>query len=558
MKLVVESITIVDLNNKEAKKVDFISGKNLLYSARNHVGKSIIMKSIYYTLGAEVFFSAPAKAINLLTILTFKIDEIYYKVARYKKEFALISSNGFSGTYHSVGEFSTKINEIFNFEINLVGKDQDKSLVTSPPVFFFLPYYIDQEYGWSNANSFNNLSQFDIDQRRMSYYFHFNSFDSHYVRVFSQQKTDEHRILILEQEIEKLELVIATLELGLDSTRFSFDADVLSMAINSRQVELEEILSEIEHIREVLVKAEDELTTIQHEKEIISKYLKHRNKSVQISESENIDCPRCGLNFSSGIIAKLQRTYLLESLNEDYGRLLEDETKFINRRNTYLVKFSTAQQRLNDLERSLRTEKSNYDIYLRAKATKSLIDEYTLQIEYDRREKKELVDRRSSLRKELSKYAEMKKIASEVYTKNFDRLLDDLDIPKNQVEGNSEPGELLDASGAYGPRCKVSQILAFVKSKAELSRETISFPIVIDSPNTLEQDDTHLDAILRKLFSWSETDNQIIIASLVGREIAESIPGVNVIVLDNQPNHVMSNMDYEENFNEISNMLLLF
>ncbi|MPN21632.1 hypothetical protein SDC9_169012 [bioreactor metagenome] len=238
--------------------------------------------------------------------------------------------------------------------------------------------------------------------------------------------------------------------------------------------------------------------------------------------------------------------------------MLENETKFINRRNNYLLKFNSAQQRLNNLERSLKTEKSNYDIYLRAKATKSLIDEYSLHIEQDRREKKVLVDRRSGIRQELSKYAEMKKIASEVYTKNFDRLLDDLDIPKNQVEGNSEPGEFLDASGAYGPRCKVSQILAFVKTKAELSAKTISFPIIIDSPNTLEQDDIHLDAILRKLFSWSETDNQIIIASLVGREIAESISGVNVIALDNQPNHVMNNVDYDKYFDEISQMLLLF
>jgi hypothetical protein len=195
---------------------------------------------------------------------------------------------------------------------------------------------------------------------------------------------------------------------------------------------------------------------------------------------------------------------------------------------------------------------------LRSKATRSLIDEYSLQVYQDEKDKKELTDRRGSIKKELSKYSEKRKEAGLIYSKNLDTLLTDLDIPKNQVEGDSEPGVFLDASGAYGPRCKVSQVLAFVKAKAEISGDTISFPIVIDSPNTLEQDDIHLETILLKLFSWAETDNQIIIASLVGKEIAAYMPDVNIIELDNEPNHVMSNACYEDNVDEISDILLSF
>ena len=51
MNLVVSSITMVDLTNKEAKRISFSPKKNLLTSTRNHLGKSVIMKSIYYTLG---------------------------------------------------------------------------------------------------------------------------------------------------------------------------------------------------------------------------------------------------------------------------------------------------------------------------------------------------------------------------------------------------------------------------------------------------------------------------------------------------------------------------
>lgn len=47
MNLVVSSITMVDLTNKEAKRITFSPKKNLLTSTRNHLGKSVIMKSIW-------------------------------------------------------------------------------------------------------------------------------------------------------------------------------------------------------------------------------------------------------------------------------------------------------------------------------------------------------------------------------------------------------------------------------------------------------------------------------------------------------------------------------
>lgn len=65
MNLVVSAITMVDLTNKEAKRVYFSPGKNLITSARNHLGKSVVMKSIYYTLGAEVYYPNPIKKVSM-------------------------------------------------------------------------------------------------------------------------------------------------------------------------------------------------------------------------------------------------------------------------------------------------------------------------------------------------------------------------------------------------------------------------------------------------------------------------------------------------------------
>ena len=48
----------------------------------DHVGKSLICKSLYYTFGAEVFFSDAWKRVNSLYWLIFDIDGKEYKIVR--------------------------------------------------------------------------------------------------------------------------------------------------------------------------------------------------------------------------------------------------------------------------------------------------------------------------------------------------------------------------------------------------------------------------------------------------------------------------------------------
>lgn len=89
MKLIVSSITIVDLTNKEAKRITFAPGKNLLTSGKNHLGKSVVMKSIYYALGADVYYPTPITKLNLLTYIDFSLDNHQYRVARLKNAFVV-------------------------------------------------------------------------------------------------------------------------------------------------------------------------------------------------------------------------------------------------------------------------------------------------------------------------------------------------------------------------------------------------------------------------------------------------------------------------------------
>lgn len=87
------------------------------------------------------------------------------------------------------------------------------------------------------------------------------------------------------------------------------------------------------------------------------------------------------------------------------------------------------------------------------------------------------------------------------YLGKLGSLFTGLDIPSDQIADFSEPRSALIASGAYGPRCKIAQILALVEMQRVSAPDLITFPIVIDSPNVLEQDNRHLDSVIRTLLT---------------------------------------------------------
>jgi hypothetical protein len=195
---------------------------------------------------------------------------------------------------------------------------------------------------------------------------------------------------------------------------------------------------------------------------------------------------------------------------------------------------------------------------MKSKATNQLLRDYYQKMVINTSEIGRLEIDNKEIRSQLTDYSQEKENTNQLYMYNFENLLTDLDIPQNQIEDKSEPGSVLTARGAYGPRCKVAQILAFLETKITVSPNTISFPLVIDSPNALEQDKKHLASVIRTLLTWDKTDNQIIIASIEGKETAQSIMGVNIITLTNQENHLFNSNEFLQYEQEISSMLTLF
>ena len=345
--------------------------------------------------------------------------------------------------------------------------------------------------------------------------------------------------------------------MGLDDTQMAFDATDLEIAITSRKEEINAILKDIAKYRKELVEAEDSYQRMLNEKEVLAKYIKRKDVTPTV-KTEVVECPRCGLFFEQSLSEKLERTYLLESLNDDYTRITAEIGKLEKKIKKLKEKYEQHQRKLKEYENSLSSEQDLYDTYLKAKTTRKLLDDYRKKIQENSETIEELNENNKNIKELLKKYHQSRTSANGIYLSNLNKQFGLLDIPSEQVPTESEPGSSIDASGAYGPRCKVAQVLSFLETQKSISDTIITFPVVIDSPNVLEQDKDHLESVIKTLLSWNRTDNQIIVASIEGKEIAEQLPDVKVIQLDNEVNHIMSKEEYTTLVNEIEAVITSF
>ena len=185
--MIFKSILVADIQQKKARYVTFERGLNVITSSENHVGKSSIIKSLYGTLGAEVNRDTKWDKNSKLSVVTIDVDGIEYRIARLMKRFAIFKGSDLILVTDSVSkDLAQKLSEIFNFSVYLAKKTGQKEVIQAPPAFSFIPYYIDQDKGWSDLyKSFESLDQFSSSERKNLYII---------ILVYTQKKELKNRL----------------------------------------------------------------------------------------------------------------------------------------------------------------------------------------------------------------------------------------------------------------------------------------------------------------------------------------------------------------------------
>ena len=142
--LMVNHLYIFSPSEKRAKHIAFSSGINIITSSKvdgNKKGKSVILKSIYHTLGADSFFDDKWNSNSKVYVLQFSIGEIKYFICRHARLFKIFDFEG-NLLFKTVArkELAKYLGGLFDFSVKLPNRTDDRLEITSPVYNYILNY----------------------------------------------------------------------------------------------------------------------------------------------------------------------------------------------------------------------------------------------------------------------------------------------------------------------------------------------------------------------------------------------------------------------------------
>lgn len=556
-RLVFEEIQVLSYRERKAIKVQF-NPKRTIIKGSNQVGKSSLIKSIYYTLGANpsIINDNWLKA-EPITYLKFKVDNTRLSILRYNKTvFVLIDENGIAQA-HNFKSLSAYLNEIFDF--NLIINNRKGEPETPPPTYLFLPFYIDQDKGWNdNWNSFANLSQFSSWKKPLLDY-HSGIKGNSYYKTKSEFDS-------IKTELEETKNEIGTLNKILKSIKAKLKDEDFNINIDDFSKEVSELLSECEILKVEQNKLKYKLTELYNQKSIILSRVSIVETSINESKLDykyalnyienEIDCPMCGAHYENNFSERFSIAEDEENLDE----LLKELKKELLNINEEIHKFNKS-----FIERKIDFEKIQ-ELLNEKKADIKLID--LIENEGKKRvneifieEKNEIytkigiaTSRFSSLELELkriNKDGEVKKqTIMNLYRSKLKSNLKNLNINTEKISKGifERMDSPIKEQGSSLPRALLAYYFSFLHIMNKYSTSTFC-PIVIDSPNQQEQDKDNLKAIMN-FISTNQPDNSQLILSLV--EDIETTFDKDTLYLENEKYSLLKADFYDEVNNEIS------
>lgn len=558
-KFVLIEMLLLSLLEKRAKRVEF-HPKSTIILGENGTGKSCLIKSIYNTFGAE-----PAKLHNnwkdaaVVSLVKFSIDFEVFSILKNGDSYSIFDKgNRLIRSFESVtNELGPFLANTFDFGITL--NDRRGRLITPPPAYLFLPYYIDQDKSWeSNWASFERLRQFPKWRMPIAEYHSGIRFNEYYETVgkINQIKDD---ITKNEKELEVLEKLLKNLRQRLATIQFDIDIDSFRKEItellaecellNERQAELRSILSEL-HTQKISIQNQIKITDkALHEARGDYKY------AAEVLE-DVVECPTCGAQYENSFAERFaiakdeQRCYeLLLQLKND----LNDAQKKIEFQNE---KFKSNAEQLEKIDRIL--ESKHEEIKLRdviqsegKKELRNIFENEISEIS-SLKEKKlnELSTLRDALKKLNAKERIRRKTILDEYRSLMKKYLYDLDVHTLKEKAYSRIYTSIVETGSSLPRALIAYYFSFLHV-AKKYTSCVYCPIIIDSPNQQAQDPKNLLRILNFIRDNQPEDSQMIL----GLEDKHNISFTGTEIILTEKLHLLQQDEYEEVFNNLKPFL---
>ncbi|EQH02145.1 hypothetical protein QOW_3251 [Clostridioides difficile Y215] len=529
-----------------AKKIDFKHGINILTSdekSGNDVGKSVLLKSIYHTLGADSIFDHMWNKITKTYILNVTIKNKTYYVYRRDNLFKIYNTN-FKKIFmtNNRDELSNYLSDLYSFKV-MLPKRENEELELAPPVYSYLLNYIDQDHlDGSKFSSFNSLTQFP-NYKENVIYTHFGLFDEEYYKAIK-----ELEILKSEEKNKKKEREVTLNMLNkIKSYLGNLDApesiEVLNIELNKTKEEYSNIVINLQKIKNNLMKIRNEKVDLELNIKEIELTRRNEMKKLKV---KNV-CPSC-----SHEIEDIDSKFIINNQIEDLIILKDELESEIIKCNRVIEKkeeeYQSLLDKLHEYESNMKINDDSISNVLKHKAYIDTKDDIVLDLEIIDKKIKEIQQTIEPYDKKIKEYNSLKKKANAKYEELMKKAKKDFgleEIDENKIKNIKNN---FIARGSNRAITTIMWYLTLLAVKYEFNENAIKFPLILDSPNNVESDEIKEESLFKYIFKNTKTDTQLILSSLGFNEMQFSeFKFDNIIKLENSKYNLLNKEDYYNN-----------
>ena len=555
MNVIFKNILIVDIEKKTARKITLHERFNIFTSSENHVGKSSLLKSLYYTLGADVFFDDRWKKENKFCSLDFNFNEKNYTINRLKTKYCIFENDKLIFQGSETKNIIPILESIFNFTIYL--RNKNKHLTKAYPVLTYLPYYIDQDSGWEETPFSSFITgQYDKKQILHSLYYHLGLQEDAISDAVNNLKSNEKKLKEIEDDVNNEKNVLWLLLSKSGQIIEGVDIADLEKRLTFSKEKIESVVKEIIISRNRIQKLQSELVQHQAQLKIIADYSKIKS---DLSPDKKVDqtllCPNCGYNISSNLYDMVRKSYSVQNENYLNQQIIHIVDNIKLDLKIESENYLNLQNMLKEEEEIKSESKKPYLLYITQRGLSKTIMELQDSIGTKEQEIQKLQINNKILKK-LIDNSDKKKEIDIAYKSNLNLSFNNLGIPLDEM---NDVGlmKLANGQGTLSTKIILAQYLALFKTMEKLETNAPHFPFVVDSPKAKEAVGESVNFIFEQL-SYLNIPSQIIISTVEFDKslLKTEMSNIHTTVLS-EKFALLNSKQYAENENKINDYLAI-
>lgn len=544
-RIIFRNLVISSPIEEVARYIEFDSGLNIVTSDKetgNDRGKSVILKSLYHSLGADCKFDSMFDAQHKIFILTFSYNDIIYTMYRSGAQFKLFDEElNLIWDINNRHELAEKLYELFGFAIWLPNRDSGLTEIV-PPAYSYAPYYIDQnQYHGSEFRSFERLQEYKGYRSDLIYVFT-GALDKTYFDIKSEKERLEISSGNCNDEIKTNTAMREQVSDELSSLGYSEDIPALHNDCDKYESEYRAASRKLARSRQKLFglranKADTELALKGSE-------AFRRKISKQIGKISSGVCPLCDSVLTNPVAVRVRECVTLEDALI-LGDELKSELDGISRKiDAEERRYRKALGELNAIKKKIEYSKEAdltvAQIEGLVHLEKRLGDRFTelSAVLVD------LQERTKEVKKCLKQYAEKRKAIDEQFVRIIHEMILDLNLQSINLDKVKDATSNVAASGSNGPLATLAWYFTLLRLKKEYNSELVEMPVVLDSPLNVEADNEKYNKQYKLVFNVLSYQGQMIVSGL-GLEESDVVPkGAKIIKLKNAKYKLLNKDDY--------------